>query len=151
VPALIETMARVIAIDDSDLVVDVSEVQFMGAETVEVLVRARDFLRARCRSLTLQSPAACVARALELCGAADLLGPFPTEAPIGGPAGAVGTWVWVPAAARAGGASNGPGPGDSGKAEAVRAGRAHPNRVPSARVAHPAGGPSERRASRRGP
>ncbi len=77
VAALIETMARVIAIDDADLVVDASGVQSMCAPTVEVLARARDYLRARSRSLTLRSPAACVARALERCGPRTCSAPTP--------------------------------------------------------------------------
>ncbi len=151
VAALIETMARVIAIDDADLVVDVSGVRSMGAETVEVLVRARDYLRARSRSLTLRSPAACVPRALELSGASDLLGAYPAEtASMTAPAGALGTWVWVPATARADRASSGPAPVPGRAAEGVRAGRAPPTDLPSAQVAHPAGGRRVGRAGRRG-
>jgi anti-anti-sigma factor len=44
VAALSETMARAIARDDADLVVDLSEVQFMGAATVGVIVRAQELL-----------------------------------------------------------------------------------------------------------
>ena len=39
--ALADALAVAIAFDDSDLVVDLSRVQFMGAETVDLLVRAR--------------------------------------------------------------------------------------------------------------
>ena len=44
VAALSETLARAIALDDADLVVDLSDVQFMGAATVGVIVRARELL-----------------------------------------------------------------------------------------------------------
>ncbi len=148
VAALIETMARVIAIDDADLVVDASGVQSMCAPTVEVLARARDYLRARSRSLTLRSPAACVARALERCGAADLLGPHPAEA---APAGALGSWVEVPAAPRADRASSAPAPGTSRAAEGAGGGRTPPRDVAPAQVGHAAGGRRVGNARRRGP
>jgi anti-anti-sigma factor len=152
VAALIETMARAIAIDDADLVVDVSGVQFMGAETVEVLVRARDYLRMRSRSLTLRSPAACVLRALELCAAdEDLLRCAAEPAHLTGPAAALGTWVWVPATARSGRASSGPEPGPDRAAEVAGAGRAPPRDVAAAQVARPAGGRRVGLGRRRGP
>src|SRR5687768_658417 len=73
VAALSETMARAIARDDADLVVDLSEVQFMGAATVGVIVRAQELLGLRSRSLALRSPSRCARRILDLCGHADLL------------------------------------------------------------------------------
>jgi anti-anti-sigma factor len=73
VAALSEAMDRAIMFDDADVVVDLSDVQFMGAATVAVLRRARDLLRARSRCLVLRSPPACATRLLELCGDADLL------------------------------------------------------------------------------
>jgi anti-anti-sigma factor len=92
VAALTGTLARVIAIDDADLVVDLSEVRFMGAAPVEVLVRAREFLRVRSRLLTLRSPSAWLSRVLERHGLADLVDPRPLEATHAvGPAGALGT------------------------------------------------------------
>ena len=101
VAALSETMARAIALDDADLVVDLSGVQFMGAATVGVIVRAREFLRLRSRSLALRSPSRCARRILDLCGHADLLDPRPVDAtPLAGTAGALGTWVAVPATDR---------------------------------------------------
>jgi anti-anti-sigma factor len=101
VPALSETLARALTLDDADVVVDLSEVQFMGAATVGVIIRARDFLRLRSRSLVLRSPSECVRRMLEVCGHADLLDPRPIDAmPLTGPAGALGTWVVVPATER---------------------------------------------------
>jgi anti-anti-sigma factor len=101
VAALSETMARAIARDDANLVVDLSEVQFMGAATVGVIVRARELLRLRSRSLALRSPSRCARRILDLCGHADLLDPRPVGAtPMAGTAGALGTWVAVPATDR---------------------------------------------------
>jgi anti-anti-sigma factor len=101
VAALSETMARAIALDDADLVVDLSDVQFMGAATVGVIARARELLALRSRSLTLRSPPRCARRILDLSGHSYLLDPRPVDAtPTAGTAGALGTWVAVPATDR---------------------------------------------------
>jgi anti-anti-sigma factor len=101
VAALSETMARAIALDDADVVVDLSDVQFMGAATVGVIIRAREFLRLRSRSLVLRSPSERARRILDVCGHSDLLDPRPIDAmPLTGPASALGTWVAVPATDR---------------------------------------------------
>jgi len=101
VAALSETMARAIARDDADLVVDLSDVQFMGAATVGVIARARELLALRSRSLTLRSPPRCARRILDLSGHSYLLDPRPVAAtPIAGTTGALGTWVAVPATDR---------------------------------------------------
>ena len=75
VAALSQTMARAIALDDGDLVIDLSGVDFMDAATVGVIVRARDFLDVQSRSLTLRSPSTSAARVLDLCHLADLREP----------------------------------------------------------------------------
>jgi anti-anti-sigma factor len=101
VEALSETLAGAMALDDCDLVVDLSEVEFMGAATIGVLVRARELLRSRSRSLVLRSPSRCARRILDLCGQGDLLEPRRADATAGtGTAGALGTWVTVPTADR---------------------------------------------------
>lgn len=68
VSELSESMARAIALDDADLVVDLSGVQFMGVVTVDLLLQARERLRLVSRSLTLRSPSRRAERVLELCG-----------------------------------------------------------------------------------
>jgi anti-anti-sigma factor len=98
VAALAETMARAIAVGDADVVVDLRGVQFMDAATVGVIIRAREFLRLRSRSLRLRSPSTRARHVFDLCGLADLLDPRPVDAT--GTAGALGTWVVVPAADR---------------------------------------------------
>jgi anti-sigma B factor antagonist len=98
VAALAEAMARAVALDDRDVVVDLSGVQFMDAATVGVIIRARDLLRLRSRSLRLRSPSTRARRVFDLCGLADLLDPRPVDTT--GTAGALGTWVAVPAADR---------------------------------------------------
>ena len=101
VAALSEVMARAIALDDADVVVDLSDVQFMGAATVGVIVRAREFLRLRSRLLVLRSPSECVRRIVDVCGHSDLLDARIADAtPLTGPGGALGTWVVVPATDR---------------------------------------------------
>jgi anti-anti-sigma factor len=71
VAALSEVLARAIAADHADLVLDLSGVEFMDAATVGVIVRAREFLGVRSRCLTLQSPSRCASRVLKLCGVDD--------------------------------------------------------------------------------
>jgi anti-anti-sigma factor len=80
VVALCMTVARAIAFDDADLVIDLSEVTFMDAATVAVMIRAEAFLRERSRSLTLRSPSAHARRVLGVGGLAELLGPRPATA-----------------------------------------------------------------------
>jgi anti-sigma B factor antagonist len=79
VAALSQTMARAIALDDGDLVIDLSGVQFMDAATVGVIIRARDFLELQSRSLALRAPSSCAARILDLCDLAELLEPRPVQ------------------------------------------------------------------------
>jgi anti-anti-sigma factor len=73
VAALSQTLARAIALDDSDLVIDLSGVEFMDAATIGVIVRARDFLAQRSRSMSLRSPSTCARRIIDVCDLADLL------------------------------------------------------------------------------
>jgi anti-anti-sigma factor len=101
VDALSETLAGAMAIDDCDLVVDLSKVEFMGAATIGVLIRARELLQSRSRSLVLRSPSRCARRILDLCGQGDLLAPRRADdTPATGSVGALGTWVTVPPADR---------------------------------------------------
>jgi anti-anti-sigma factor len=73
VDALSETMARAIALDDADLLVDLSDVEFMGAATVGVLSRTREYLRSKSRSMTLRRPSPIARRLLEVSGLASLI------------------------------------------------------------------------------
>ena len=94
--ALCATLARAIALDSAGLVLDLSEVEFMAVSTLGVIVRARELLRQRSRSLTVRSPSACVRRVMGACRLNDLLEPDPE---MGGDEQrtALGTWVAVPA------------------------------------------------------
>ena len=104
--ALCLTLARAISLDSAGLVLDLSQVSFMAASTLGVIVRAREFLQQRSRSLTVRSPSAAVLRVVRACGlnypafsppalveSSELAGDDRTEA--------LGTWVAVPTAERA--------------------------------------------------
>ncbi len=93
--ALTLTLACAIGVDSAGLVVDLSEVEFMAASTVEIIVRARDFLRQRSASLTVRAPSAPARRSIDACGFSELLGPGP-ETAVDLTAKALGSWVAVP-------------------------------------------------------
>lgn len=80
VDAFSQTLARVFALDDGDVVLDLSGVQFMGAATIDVIVRAKDALDLRSRVLTLRSPSVSAQRVVDLCGLADLVEASSTDA-----------------------------------------------------------------------
>jgi anti-anti-sigma factor len=71
--ALRHLMAEAIAMNDADLVVDLSQVDFMGASTVGVIVRAREFLRQHSRHLSVSASSRRARHVLELSGLADIL------------------------------------------------------------------------------
>lgn len=73
VQALTEALGVAIERDGASLAVDLSEVEFMGAATLGVLVHARELLRFHGRSLVLRDPSACALRVIELCGLDRLL------------------------------------------------------------------------------
>lgn len=77
VVALSATLAEAIALDDADLVLDLSEVEYLGAGSIDAIVRAREFLRLRSRSLELRSPSRCAWRVLEVCELTDLIEAHP--------------------------------------------------------------------------
>ena len=81
--ALWEAMARTMALGDADLVVDLRNVEFMGAATVGVIVRTGELLRLQSRSMVLRSPSACAERILGLCGLTHLVEQTPAAG--GGP------------------------------------------------------------------
>ena len=71
--ALRHFLAEAIATNDVDLVVDLSEVEFMSATTVSVLVRARAFLQQHSRTLTVRASSSQARHVLELCDLLDLI------------------------------------------------------------------------------
>jgi anti-anti-sigma factor len=92
--ALCRTLAHAIALDDAALVIDLSQVDFMGLSSLAVIVRARELLRTWSRSLTARSPSPSTRRLIDICGLDDLLGPKQARS---ARAKALGSWVAVPA------------------------------------------------------
>lgn len=82
------TLARAIALDDADLVVDLTGVGFMDASTLRVMLRAQEFLTRHGRSLTLRAPRPCARLVLETSGLAALIDDIPQ--------GSLASWVHVP-------------------------------------------------------
>lgn len=93
---LSKTIAETIALDDEDVIIDLSGVSFMGGATIAVFSRANAFLVARSRALVLRSPRRYAIRLLGLCGLSALISPPPTDAVVMSQAGALRTWVDVP-------------------------------------------------------
>ena len=58
---------------DADLVVDLSEVEFMSVATVRVFVRAAELLQQNSHSLRIRAPSKRALRVLDLCGLTDLV------------------------------------------------------------------------------
>ena len=79
--ALSVQLCRAISHNDADLVVDLRHVTFMDASTVGVIVRAREFLRPRGRSLTLRSLSGIASRVIEVCGLQELVEHRPRSSP----------------------------------------------------------------------
>jgi anti-anti-sigma factor len=131
VDALSESLAAAIALDDVDVVVDMSEVQFMGAATVGVLIRARELLRMRSRSLVVRSPSWCARRVLESCGDTELLDGVEAT-PLSAPA--LGTWVAVPTIDPVGHGPDTSLSEPAGARDPIRAGHVTAARVPSVDV-----------------
>lgn len=99
--ALADTLARAIALDYADLVIDLSDVQFMGAETVGIIVRAHELLGKQSRSMTLRAPSRCARRVLELCSVTGDLDLEVEDTAPGAPAAhALDSWVAIPVADR---------------------------------------------------
>jgi anti-anti-sigma regulatory factor len=61
-----DALVRAIALDDADLVVDLSEVKFIGADTIGTLLRARASLLAGSRSLVMRAPGRCARRVMDI-------------------------------------------------------------------------------------
>jgi len=74
--SLVDTFADAIGQDDSDIVVDLADVDFIGAAWIGTLVRSRAVLEAQHRELTVRSPSRVVHRLLELCGLSYLTEPL---------------------------------------------------------------------------
>ena len=99
---LAETLAQAIADNDTELVVDLAEVEFIDDAVVEMLSRGRDFLELRSRDLVLWAPSECVRSALDAGGLAGLIVPSTGDAvpEAGSGARAQPDWLHAPRADR---------------------------------------------------
>ena len=92
-------MARAVSLDDADVVVDLSGVDFMDASTLGAIIRTRDLLSTRSRSLHVRAPSPPARRLLQECHLADLVEPDRSGDALD-EGSALATWVAVPAAPR---------------------------------------------------
>jgi anti-anti-sigma factor len=93
--ALRDRLALAIAEDSPELVLDLSEVDFIAVSTLEVIVQARDLLRQQSRTLTVRRPSRSARRVIDVCGLTDLVAPSP-ETSGDGPGETIGTRMAAP-------------------------------------------------------
>ena len=79
---LTDALARTIVADGASVMVDLSEVTFIDAAMIGVMMWGRNLLRLQSRSLTVRAPSRCASRLLEICGLAGLV---EQDSPIGSP------------------------------------------------------------------
>jgi anti-anti-sigma factor len=70
-------LAKAIATDHAEVVVDLSGVEFLGAVTIHLLRHSRVLLRRQGRSMTLRFPSKCARRVLLLADLPFLDDPLP--------------------------------------------------------------------------
>jgi len=99
---LVATIAQAIALNERAVVIDLSEVHFISAATIGVIVDAEHLLAQRGRSLVLRAPPPFVRRIFGVCGLSDLLSrdPLADAMQMMKRAAAVRSWVNVPATGR---------------------------------------------------
>lgn len=84
----------------ADVVIDLAEIEFMDASTIDAIVRCRRLLAEEGRRLSLRGPQRVARRVIGVCGLASLI-----EDPGGTPAAAeahsaIETWVQIPSRRR---------------------------------------------------
>jgi anti-anti-sigma factor len=70
---LSDALSRVIASEDTDVVIDLADAEFIDSATVRVLAECKKVLDRRIRRLTLRSPSKLAARVLDMYGLTDLI------------------------------------------------------------------------------
>lgn len=90
VSMLSDALARATGLDAATVVVDLSGVTFMDASALGAIVRARQVLESRSRSLVVRCPSPSARRLLDLCGIHDPTDADPTDADGATPSGARG-------------------------------------------------------------
>lgn len=84
--SLAAAIATAAALDHTDLVLDLSGVQFMDSTTIVVILRGKSLLAARGRTMTVRDPSRPARYVLGLCDLGYIVeAPPMTEAPIPGP------------------------------------------------------------------
>jgi anti-anti-sigma factor len=78
-PYVAEALSAASAAGDGDVVVDLSDVQFMDAAIITVLARRGHDLRSIGRALMLRSPSRFARRLLDLCDLVGLIDPAPAD------------------------------------------------------------------------
>jgi anti-anti-sigma factor len=73
--SLVESFDDAIEQDDSDVVIDLAGVDFIGAAWIGTFVRSRAYLATQDRALTLRAPSRVANRLLDLCGLTYLVEP----------------------------------------------------------------------------
>ena len=81
VASVAATFAAAIAQEHREVVLDLSEVDFMGAATVGVIVQSRKALHRAGRTLTFRSPSVAATHTLDLCGLGHWLVPADARTP----------------------------------------------------------------------
>jgi anti-anti-sigma factor len=76
---LADTFADAMRQSDSDVVIDMAGVDFIGAAWIGALVRTRASLAAEERALTVRTPSRVANRLLELCGLSHLIEPVSVD------------------------------------------------------------------------
>jgi anti-sigma B factor antagonist len=73
VPVLAKILASAVGLDATNLVVDLSKVQFINSATVRVFMASSESMAAQSRTFMLRSPSRSAQRVLELCDASRLI------------------------------------------------------------------------------
>ena len=73
--AVSDSLESAFSANDADVIVDLSQVTFIGAATVDEFVRGWNALRGQSRTLTLRSPSRPARRLLDVMGLTDLIEP----------------------------------------------------------------------------
>jgi anti-anti-sigma factor len=83
-PVVVDALARVIADQDGDVVVDLAQTDFIDTAALRAVLRAREVLHGGERQLTLRSPSGFAVRLLAVFGLSQLVSPAPAPKPMTG-------------------------------------------------------------------
>jgi anti-anti-sigma factor len=73
--AVSDSLETAFSANDADVIVELSQVTFIGAATIDEFVRGRNILRGQSRTLTLRSPSRTAQRLLDVMGLTNLIEP----------------------------------------------------------------------------